>query len=123
MSGSQRLLALFFVVAGALHFLKPRAYEGVMPPSLPDRRALVLASGAAEIAGGLAVVPRRTRRLAGWWLVGVLAAVFPANVHMAVNPDQIQGLERNRVPRWLLWARLPVQPLLIAWAWRATHRA
>jgi uncharacterized membrane protein len=122
-SGSQRLLAVFFVVAGAMHFAKPRAYGAVMPRYLPLHRELVLASGAAEILGGLAVVPGRTRRLAGWWLLAVLAAVFPANVHMAVNPDQIPGLEPSRVPRWLLWARLPVQPLLMVWAWRSTHRA
>lgn len=122
MTASQRLLAVFFVLAGALHFHKPRLYEAMMPPSFPHHRELVLASGAAEVIGGLAVIPRRTRRLAGWWLLGVLLAVFPANLHMALDADQVQGLDRSRVPQWLLWARLPVQPLLMAWAWRSTHR-
>ena len=121
MTASQRLLSIFFVVAGLLHFLKPRAYEAIMPPYLPRHRELVAASGAAEIAGGVAVIPNRTRRLAGWGLVALLLAVFPANVHMALHPDQIRGLDLERVPRWLHWARLPLQPLLIVWVWRSTR--
>ena len=104
-----------------MHFVKPRAYEAIMPPLLPSHDKLVLLSGAAEIAGGLGVVPRSTRAPAGLWLIGVLAAVFPANVHMALNPDRIQGLDRSRIPDWLLWARLGVQPLLMAWVWRSTR--
>lgn len=120
MRASQRLLAGFFVLAGTMHFLRPKAYEAIVPPSIPRPREVVIVSGLAEIAGGLAVVPRGTRRLAGWWLVALLAAVFPANVHMAVNPEQVKGLDLDRIPRWALWARLPLQPLMMIWAWRAT---
>jgi uncharacterized membrane protein len=49
----------------------------------------------------------------------MLAAIFPANVHMALNPEQVGGLDR--VPRWALWARLPLQPLCMLWVWRATR--
>jgi uncharacterized membrane protein len=118
---SQRLLAGFFVLAGTMHFVIPRRYEAIMPPYLPRHREAVVVSGAAEIAGGLAVIPGRTRPAAGLWLVAVLAAVFPANVHMAVHPDQIRGLDTDRVRPWMLWARLPLQPLIMAWAWRATR--
>jgi uncharacterized membrane protein len=118
---SQRLLAAFFVLAGSLHFAVPRRYEAIVPPWVPlDPRRAVAWSGVAEIAGGLAVAPRRTRRLARAWLIALLAAVFPANVHMAVNPEQVRGLDLDRVPRWALWARLPLQPLLALWVWRAT---
>ena len=92
-----------------------------MPPSLPAHREAVIVSGVAEIAGGAAVVPRRTRRFARWWLLALLVAVFPANVHMAVNPEQVRGLDLNRIPRWALWARLPLQPLAMLWVWRATR--
>lgn len=121
MTRSQRLLAAFFVFAGAMHFVVPRSYEAMMPPSLPRHREAVVFSGLAEIAGGLAVVPAPSRRLARWWLLGLLLAVFPANVHMALNPEQVRGLDLERVPRWALWARLPLQPLAMAWVWRATR--
>ena len=119
---SQRLLAGFFVFTGTMHFVVPRAFEAIVPPSLPRPREAVVVSGIAEIAGGLAVIPPPTRRLARWWLLALLAAVFPANVHMAVNPEQVPGLDLNRIPRWTLWARLPLQPLAMLWVWRATRR-
>jgi uncharacterized membrane protein len=117
---SQKGLATSFAFAGAMHFVIPRSYEAMMPPSLPRHREAVVVSGLAEIAGGIAVLPRRTRRLARWWLLALLAAVFPANVHMAVNPEQVRGLDLDRVPRWALWARLPLQPLAMWWVWSAT---
>jgi uncharacterized membrane protein len=120
MSRSQRALAGFFLLGGAMHFIRPRSYEAIMPPSLPRHREAVIVSGIAEIAGAAAVVPAPTRRLARWWLIGVLAAVFPANIHMAVHPEQVRGLDLERIPRWALWARLPLQPLMMLWVWRAT---
>ena len=122
MRTSQRLLAGFFVLAGTMHFVRPRYYRAIMPPYLPRHREAVIVSGVAEIVGGVAVASPRTRRLAGWWLIGLLAAVFPANLHMAVNPEQVRGLDLDRMPRWALWARLPLQPLMMLWAWRATRR-
>jgi uncharacterized membrane protein len=118
---SQRLLAAFFVFAGTMHFVIPRSYEAIMPPYLPRHREAVAVSGVAEIAGGLMVIHPRTRPLAGAWLVALLAAVFPANVHMALHPEQVRGLDPKRVPRWALWARLALQPLIMLWAWRATR--
>lgn len=121
MDRSQRLLAGFFVTAGTMHFVVPRSYEAMMPPSLPRHREAVAVSGVAEIVGGLAVLPPRSRRFARWWLLGLLLAVFPANVHMAVNPEQVPGLDLRRIPRWALWTRLPLQPLAMLWVWRATR--
>ena len=117
---STTALAGFFTFAGIMHFVIPRSYEATMPPYLPFHRESVIVSGLAEIAGGLAVIPPSTRNpLARWWLIALLVAVFPANVHMAVNPGQVRGLDK-RIPRWALWARLPVQVLLVYWTWRAT---
>jgi uncharacterized membrane protein len=115
---SARSFGRFFVFAGVMHFVIPRTYESIVPEQLPARRALVYASGVAEIAGGLAVQHPRTRRLGSLWSIATLLAVFPANVYMALHP------ERYRVPggRSSLYARLPVQLLFIAWA-RAAGRA
>jgi uncharacterized membrane protein len=122
MTRSQRLVATFFALAGSMHFVRPRAYEAIVPPHVPRHREVVVASGLAELAGAVAMVPAPTRRLARWWLIGVLVAVFPANVHMAINPEQVRGLDLNRLPRWALWARLPLQPLMMLWVWRATAK-
>jgi uncharacterized membrane protein len=121
MNRSQRVLAGFFALAGAMHFVIPRSYEAIVPPWVPSRREAVIVSGVAELVGGAALMPRRSRNFARWWLLGLLAAIFPANVHMALNPEQVPGLDLKRVPRWALWARLPLQPLAMAWVWRATR--
>ena len=122
MSSSRRLLAGFFTFAGSLHFVRTREYEAIMPPQLPMHREAVLISGIAEIAGGIAVLHPRTRPVARWWLLGLLAAVFPANVYMALAPEEVskRGVAANRIPQWLLWARLALQPLAMLWVWRAT---
>ncbi len=102
----------FFLLAGAMHFVIPRVYASIVPDWLPAPRALVYASGIAEIAGGAGMMRPSTRRAAAWWSIATLVAVFPANLNMALNPD------RYRVPggRAALWARLPLQGLFIAWA-------
>jgi len=111
-------LAAFWLAAGINHFVSPRFYEVMMPPPLRSRASLVnQASGVAEIAGGIAVLLPRTRRLAGPYLVAVLAAVFPANIYMATDPERFK-----KFPSWALWARLPLQPLMMVWAWKATRR-
>jgi len=119
---SRSLLSAFFTFTGAMHFLRPRFFEAIVPPAIEaQKREVVAISGAAEIAGAALVFAPATRRLGRWWLLGLLLAVFPANVHMAVNPEQIRGLDMRRFPRWALWARLPLQPLAMAWVWRATR--
>lgn len=116
MTTSQRLLAAFWIVAGVNHFVNPKVYEAIMPDYLPAHRELVLWSGVAEIIGGLAVLTRRTRYpFARWWILGVLAAVYPANVHMALNPERYK-----QIPQPALWARLPLQFAAAWWAWKAT---
>src|SRR2546430_16198427 len=116
MKRSTKALAAFFTFAGAMHFVRPRSYVAIMPDYLPAHRELVYASGVAEIAGGLGAVPARTRRAAGWWLAATMVAVFPANLHMALHPQRYRS-----IPRGLLYARLPVQALFIAWALRSTR--
>ena len=123
-SRSRKLLGAFWVFAGTMHFIRKREYEAIVPDYIPlSPQDAVRWSGYAEIAGGLAVLPASTRRLARWWILGVLVAVFPANVHMAVDPADVatKGVRADRIPRWLLWARLPIQPLFARWAWRATE--
>jgi uncharacterized membrane protein len=121
MTRSQKALAGFFAFAGTMHFVIPRSYEAIVPPSLPRQREAVAISGVAEILGGAAVLARPTRRFARWWLLALLLAVFPANLHMAISPEQVRGLDLKRIPRWALWARLPLQPLAMVWVWRATR--
>jgi uncharacterized membrane protein len=113
--GSLRALAAFFISAGVNHFVIPGVYKQIVPPGMGDPETLVRVSGVAEIAGGVGVLVPRTRRLSGFGLIALLAAVFPANLYMARNPANFE-----KIPAWALYARLPLQPLAMWWTWRAT---
>jgi uncharacterized membrane protein len=94
----------------------PRQYEAFVPRRLgPWRREIVVASGVAEIAGGVAVLPDQTRRWA-WWLLATLVAIYLANINMAVNSKDFPA-----IPAPALWARLPLRFLFALMTWRGTR--
>jgi uncharacterized membrane protein len=109
----QWVVGLFFIPAGVNHFLNPNPYVTMMPAWLPAHVALVQISGVAEILGGVGVLIPQTRRCAAWGLIALLVAVFPANLNVALH-----GWPGENIPAWILWARLPFQPLMIWWIWR-----
>lgn len=104
------LVGVLFIIAGAFHFINPTPYLAMMPPWLPAPGLLVILSGLAEIAGGLAVLMPPLRRVAAWSLIALLVVVFPANLQVALH-----GWPGVDFPPWILWARLPFQ-LLFIWA-------
>jgi uncharacterized membrane protein len=115
----RRLAGPFFVFAGIMHFVIPRAYRRIMPPYVPAHATMVYASGVAEIAGGAGLMLPRHRRYAGWWLIATLLAVLPANLHMALHSDEFPKVPGGAPA---LWARLPFQGVFIAWILAAMGR-
>jgi uncharacterized membrane protein len=109
-------LAGFFIVAGSNHFLNPGFYVRIMPPYLPAHLELVYLSGLFEVLGGIAVLFQRLRAMAGWCLILLLVAIYPANLHMAFHPELFP-----EVPSAALYARLPLQLVFVAWAYWATR--
>ncbi len=113
------LLGLGMVGAGVGHFRNSGFYLPMMPPYLPAHLELVYLSGVAEIALGVAVLVPRLRRHAAWGLIALFIAVFPANLHIALHNIPLGDAEQG-LGIWN-WARLPIQGLLIAWAWWFTR--
>lgn len=120
MSSSVKLLAAIFCFTGTMHFVVPGVFESIVPRWLPawmpGPRAIVFISGVAEVLGGLGLLLPATRVAAGWGLIALLIAVFPANVQMLVDA------RANPAASWwviALWLRLPLQPLLIWWVWKS----
>lgn len=101
-----------FIIAGTLHLTNPEPYVRIMPPYLPWHRPLVAISGFFEILGGSGLLIRRSRRASALGLVALLAAVFPANIYMATDPAEAGAASIAPV---LLWARLPLQGVLVWW--------
>ncbi len=117
MSPAHLATGLFWIFAGAMHFVIPRQYQAIVPPPLDRWKSeVVVTSGLAEIAGGVAVLPSRTRRAGRWWLLATLVAIYPANIHMALNAEKFAP-----IPAAALWARLPFQGVFAWLIWRGTR--
>lgn len=127
---SARIIGGMFAGAGISHFARPDFFEAIVPRWFPNAALANQASGAAEIVCGLAMFPRRTRRVAAFGLLAILAGVFPANVDMYVNdvdvqPDEdgkmtrVEGAEGVRTRNLI---RLPFQFVFAFFVWRHTRR-
>jgi uncharacterized membrane protein len=105
------VLAGAMVTVGLLHVVFPWWFVSIVPAALPAPFVLVVVSGVFEVLGGVGLLVPRARRAASIGLVLLYVAVFPANINMVVHPALGHG-----IPEWLLWARLPLQAVFIAWA-------
>ncbi len=105
-------MASLYIVAGLFHFVKPRMYEGIIPPYLPSPRALVLISGFFEVAFGVGLLFEETRELSAWGIILMLLTFLPAHIYM------LQSEKFRKIPRWALWLRIPLQFLLMYWAYQ-----
>ncbi|WP_445664157.1 DoxX family protein [Fodinibius sp. AD559] len=114
------ILAALFLLTGILHFVKPKVFASIMPDYIPYHLSMVYISGAAEILGGLAILFEKTQLWAGWGLILLLIAVFPANINMTVESVQKSGY--TSLYSMVTVARLPLQFLLIYWVYWACLR-
>ena len=106
------LMALLYIVAGINHFLNSSMYISIMPAWLPVKLFLVQLSGVCEILFGALLIPSATKQFSAWCIIFLLIAVFPANIQMSIN-----YYRANNPYFWLTILRLPIQFLLIWWAW------
>ncbi len=112
------LLAVAMGLAGASHFTMTDTYAAIVPDYLPMHREIVLLTGVLELLAAIGLLVPRTRRFTGWALILFFLAVLPANIHQATHGLQPPGLEMSPT---MLWVRLPLQLVLIAWAWWMTR--
>jgi uncharacterized membrane protein len=112
------VMAVFYVVAGINHLVRPGMYVSIMPGFLPESsyRPLVTISGVCESVFGLLLIPPATRQTAAWLIIVLLIAIFPSNIQMTID-----FARRHNPYTWLTWLRLPLQLGLIWWAYTFTR--
>jgi uncharacterized membrane protein len=108
-------MVLLYIAAGTNHLIHPDVYRQIMPAWVPMHDALIFISGICEIIFALFLLPPLTRRIAAWCIIALLIAVFPANIQMMLN-----YLHENKPRLWLSVLRLPLQIVLIWWAYLFT---
>ncbi|QIE59019.1 hypothetical protein G5B37_05410 [Rasiella rasia] len=111
----QYVFGLLFIVAGAFHFQKPKLYVRIMPPYLPAHTSLVLISGLAEMAFGFLLLNAETQSIAAWAIIGMLLLFLTVHVYMLQEKKAALKL-----PKWVLILRIPLQFVLIYWAYLYT---
>lgn len=111
-------MAVLYIAAGINHFVHPVMYLQIMPPWLPYPAALVLISGICEVALGTLLLLSSTRQLAAWLIICMLIAIFPANIQMLLN-----YMDQNNPLLWIAVVRLPLQAVLIGWAYGFTKNS
>ncbi len=111
------IMAMLYILAGVFHFVKPKSYVRIMPHWITAswHLQLVYISGAIEILLGVLLIPESTRAISAWGIIALLIAVFPANIQMMIN-----YFHYNNSMKWFTVLRLPLQLLLIFWAWTYT---
>lgn len=109
----QYLLGILFAIAGVMHFTKPKIYERIMPPYIPEPKTMVLVSGIAEMVLGFMLLNPDTASNAAWGIIALLVVFFSVHIYMLQNKKA-----SLKLPRWVLWLRIPLQFLLIYWAYQ-----
>jgi uncharacterized membrane protein len=108
-------MGILYTLAGILHFINPEFYMKIMPPYLPFHLALVYLSGVAETMLGILLFIPKYKTIAAYGIIALLIAVFPANIYQLTSA--LEGSVELRVPIWTLFLRLPIQFLLMYWAY------
>lgn len=111
--------AISIIIVGTTHFAFGEVYAKIVPPQLPNPLELVYISGFFEILGGIGLLIPYISVAAAWGLIALYIAVFPANINLAVNNIELEGIPHSPL---LYWIRLPFQAVLIAWAWWYTRK-
>ncbi|RXR18274.1 DoxX family protein [Flavobacterium amnicola] len=105
------IMALLYFVAGINHFRNPRIYLKIIPAYLPNPKLINSLSGLAEIILAIGLCIPFTSKLSAWGIIALLMAIFPANLYMLQNEQAAL-----RLPKWVRLIRLPLQGILIYWA-------
>jgi uncharacterized membrane protein len=117
MRASLYIMAVFYMAAGINHFWHQQMYVKIMPPWVPFPNELICISGICETLFGALLLFSRTRRIAAWSIILILIFIFPANIQMMLN-----YMHESNPGLWAAIVRLPLQFVLIGWAYLYTKR-
>ena len=104
-------MSFLYTAAGVYHFVKPKFYLFMMPPYIPNHPLMVSLSGVAEIVLGIALLFPQTRPMAAWGIILMLIVFLTVHIYMLTDP------KFAKVSKIFLWVRIPLQFLLIWWAY------
>jgi uncharacterized membrane protein len=108
------IISLFFLIGGIAHFVFTDMFIKIMPSYLGHKKELVWISGLFELLGAVGILVQKFRTISGYGLIVLIIAVFPANINMALHPQDFLF-----IPEFLLWLRLPIQFIFVWFVWKS----
>lgn len=108
-------MAVLYILAGINHFRKPKLYESIMPPYIPAHKSMVILSGIAEMVLGLMLLIPENQHIAAWGIILMLTLFFTVHIYMLQEEKAAMKL-----PKWVLFLRIPLQIVLMFWAYQYT---
>lgn len=108
-------MSLLYIAAGINHFVNPAFYLKIMPSYFPFPLELVYLSGVCEVVFGAMVIFQKTRRLACWLIIAMLIAFLPVHIQMLID-----NYDKGGMLLWISIIRLPLQFVLIYWAFKVS---
>lgn len=106
------VMAGMYVIAGIMHFIKPKMYMRIMPSYLPNHKALVFLSGVAEIILGIGLCIPALKTISIYGIIAMLIVFLLVHFYMLSGEKASAG-----IPKWILVLRIPLQFGLMFWAW------
>lgn len=105
-------MTVLYLVAGLAHFIFPKMYLRIMPRYLPYPKFLVFLSGMAEMVLGLGLCFKVTRNLSAYGIIAMLTLFLTVHFYMLSGKKEAAG-----IPKWILVLRIPLQFVLMYWAY------
>jgi uncharacterized membrane protein len=106
------VMSAIYIIAGVNHFKNPKFYTGIMPSFLPAHQMLNVVSGVAEVILGAGLLFAASRQVSAYLIMAMLIAFFLIHIpHLFHPPKMAQG------KYWVIVLRIPIQFVLIYWAW------
>lgn len=110
------MLSSLYIVAGINHFWHPKTYLDLIPPYFPNHDLLNVISGSCEIIAGVLMIIPFTRKIAAYLIIALLIAFIPAHIYLIQQKGCVS--KYLCVAEWIAWVRLPLQIILMWWAWK-----
>ena len=111
------VMSFLYVFIGVKHFIDPQYFINITPPQIEYKSIAVYFTGALEVAGGLLILNKKTRKMGSHALIFLLLIVFPANIYLYLceTPQQLLGISEAQA-----LTRMPFQaPLILLAYWHS----
>ena len=91
------VMSFLYVFIGVKHFVDPQYFINITPPQIEYKSFAVYFTGVLEVAGGLLILNKKTRKMGAYTLIFLLIIVFPANIYIYLSQSFLNKLKKSLI--------------------------